>query len=201
MALKNEIDILAFNRDLRQTYERYIYTANLISDQEPSLQSAFYERLSEGFSVLSGPYVHCTPCYKPSHTLQDLIAGRGEIKLSAQLAKLPRDQFAPDRPLYTHQVEALHILSKGKNLVVATGTGSGKTECFLLPILNDILENPERGLRAIMIYPMNALADDQLGRLRRLLSTIPEVTFGRYTGDTPETVDEPKRPSEVVQNE
>ena len=201
MALKNEIDILAFNRDLHQTYERYIYTANLVSDQEPTLQSAFYERLSEGFSVLSGPYVHCTPCYKPSHTLQDLIAGRGEIKLSAQLAKLPRDQFAPDRPLYTHQVEALDILSKGKNLVVATGTGSGKTECFLLPILNDILEHPERGLRAIMIYPMNALADDQLGRLRRLLSTIPEVTFGRYTGDTPETVEEPKRPSEVVQNE
>jgi len=201
MALRNEIDILAFNRDLRQTYERYIYTANLISDQEPQLQSAFYERLSEGFSVLNGPYVHCTPCYKPSYTLQDLIDGQGEIKLSAQLAKLPRDQFAPDRPLYTHQVEALHILSKGKNLVVATGTGSGKTECFLLPILNDILENPERGLRAIMIYPMNALADDQLGRLRRLLSTIPEVTFGRYTGDTPETVEEPKRPSEVIQNE
>lgn len=201
MALKNEIDILAFNRDLRQTYERYIYTANLISDQEPSLQSAFYERLSEGFSVLCGPYVHCTPCYKPSYTLQELIAGKGEIKLSAQLAKLPRDQFAPDRPLYTHQVEALSILSKGENLIVATGTGSGKTECFLLPILKDILENPERGLRAIMIYPMNALADDQLGRLRRMLSTIPEVTFGRYTGDTPETDEEPKRPSEVVQNE
>jgi len=199
MALRNEIDILAFNRDLHQTYKNYIYTTNLISDQEPELQTAFNERLSEGFSVLCGPYVHCTPCYKPSYTLQDLIAGRGDIKLSAQLAKLPPDQFAPDRPLYTHQVEALRILGKGENLVVATGTGSGKTECFLLPILNDILENPERGLRAIMIYPMNALADDQLGRLQRLLSTIPEVTFGRYTGDTLETVED--RPSEVVQNE
>jgi hypothetical protein len=201
MALKTEIDILAFDKDLRQSYERYIYTANLISDQEPSLQSSFYGKLSKEFSVLRGPYVHCTPCYKLSYTLEELISGKGEIKLSAHLAKLPRDEFAPDRPLYTHQVEALDILTKGKNLVVATGTGSGKTECFLLPILNDILENPEPGLRAIMIYPMNALADDQLGRLRRMLGPIPEVTFGRYTGDTPETIEEPKRPIEVVQNE
>lgn len=200
MSLKNEIDILAFNRDLHQTYERYIYTANLVSDQEPSLQSAFYDRLSEGFSILRGPYVHCTPCYRQSYTLQELIAGKGKIKLSAKLAKLPSDQFALDRPLYTHQVEALNILSKGGNLIVATGTGSGKTECFLLPILNDILNSSQQGLRAIMIYPMNALADDQLGRFRRMLSTIPEVTFGRYTGDTPETIEGP-RPPEVVQNE
>lgn len=201
MALRNEIDILAFNRDLQQTYERYIYTANLISDQEMHLQSDFYKKLSKGFSILNGPYVHCTPCYKPSHTLQDLIVGRGEIKLSEKLAKIPHVQFAPDRPLYSHQVEALNTLLKGMNLIVATGTGSGKTECFLLPILNDILENPEIGLRAIMIYPMNALADDQLERLRGILKTLPEVTFGRYTGDTPETVEETIRPFDVIPNE
>lgn len=201
MALKNEIDILAFNKDLRDTFERYIYTSNLISDQEPQLQNAFYERLSEGFNVLNGPYVHCTPCYKTSYTLQALINGAGGLKLAAKLNKLPPDQFALDRPLYTHQIEALEILSKGDSLIVATGTGSGKTECFLLPILNDILENPAPGLRAMIIYPMNALADDQLGRMRRLLKTVPEITFGRYTGDTVETVEGSNRPSEVIPNE
>lgn len=69
--------------------------------------------------------------------------------------------------------------------MIATGTGSGKTECFLLPILDDALRNPEPGVRAIVVYPMNALANDQLDRLRALLRTVPEVTFGRYTGDTP----------------
>lgn len=201
MALRNEIDILEFNKNLHQTYERYIYTANLMSDQEPALQSAFYEKLSEEFSILNGPYIHCTPCYKTTYTLQELISGKGDITLSTKLAKLPHDQFAPDRPLYTHQVEALHILSKGQNLVVATGTGSGKTECFLLPILNNILENPKQGLRAIIIYPMNALANDQLDRLRRMLRTIPEVTFGRYTGETEETIEDTERPTEVIQNE
>ncbi len=201
MPVRNEIDVLAFDRDLRQTYERYIYTTNLISDQEPELQQEFSRLVSEEFSIFHGPYVHCTPSYKSSFSLRELIAGKASVSVSPALARLPREEFDPDRPLYSHQVEAIQILERGENLVVATGTGSGKTECFLLPILNDILANPGPGLRAIMIYPMNALADDQLRRLRRLLLPLPEITFGRYTGDTPEMVEEVKRPAEAVPNE
>ena len=201
MPTNNEIDILAFEQDLRRTYERYIYTANLISDQEPELQNAFAERIREGFNIFNGPYVHCTPCYRQSFSLQELIAGKDGIKLAAGMSAIPQQQFDPSRPLYSHQVEALRILGAERNLVVATGTGSGKTECFLLPILDHVLKNPGPGLRAIIIYPMNALADDQLGRLRKLLATMPEVTFGRYTGDTPEEVEDLERPPEVVANE
>ena len=201
MTASTEIDILAFERDLRSTYERYIYTANLISDQEPELQNAFAGRISEGFNVFNGPYVHCTPCYRQGYSLRELIEGRNEVQLATGLASIPSDQFDPSRPLYSHQVEALHILTSGRNLVVATGTGSGKTECFLLPILDHILKNPGAGLRAIIIYPMNALADDQLGRLRKLLVTIPEITFGRYTGDTPETAEDLERPPDAIANE
>lgn len=201
MPISNEIDILAFENDLRRTYERYIYTANLISDQEPELQAAFAERIREGFNIFNGPYVHCTPCYRQSASLKELIAGKDGIKLAPGMSAIPQQQFDPSRPMYSHQVEALRILAAERNLVVATGTGSGKTECFLLPILDHVLKNPGPGLRAIIIYPMNALADDQLGRLRKLLATIPEVTFGRYTGDTPEEVEDPDRPHEVVENE
>ena len=201
MPASNEIDILAFEQDLRRTYERYIYTTNLISDQEPELQKVFEQRIREGFSIFSGPYVHCTPCYRQADTLQQLIEGREGIKLATRMSAIPEEQFDPSRPLYSHQVEALRILGCERNLVVATGTGSGKTECFLLPVLDHILKNPGPGLRAIIIYPMNALADDQLGRLRKLLAAMPEVTFGRYTGDTPEEIDDVERPPEVVSNE
>lgn len=100
------------------------------------------------------------------------------------------DNFDPDRPLYVHQVRAIRKAVAGRNYVVSTGTGSGKTECFLLPILNDILKEfekrgPSDGVRAMILYPMNALANDQLKRLRLLLKGI-DITFGRYTGDTEE---------------
>ena len=109
------------------------------------------------------------------------------------------------RPLYSHQLKALEtIAGKRAHAIVATGTGSGKTECFLLPLLHELLsENDETrchtGIRAILLYPMNALVEDQMARLRRLLFWINlraydapsretrlarALSFGRYTGET-----------------
>ena len=90
---------------------------------------------------------------------------------------------------YSHQEEALKLAQKGNNIVVTTGTGSGKTECFLLPIINHLLEELHSGtltnaVRAIIIYPMNALANDQMKRLRRIFDSCPEITFGLYIGNT-----------------
>ena len=93
--------------------------------------------------------------------------------------------------MYLHQEQALRKAAAGRNLVVATGTGSGKTESFLLPVLSALTAEHVAGtlgpgVRALLLYPMNALANDQLRRLRRLLAGAPQITFGRYTGDTPE---------------
>src|SRR5690606_31507056 len=91
--------------------------------------------------------------------------------------------------LYKHQEEAItKLLVKRRNLVVATGTGSGKTEAFLLPIVSDLLQEYEQGslgpgVRALLLYPMNALANDQVKRLRNLLKDCPQITFGRYIGE------------------
>ncbi len=75
---------------------------------------------------------------------------------------------------------------------MATGTGSGKTETFLIPILNHLFRQKEQGqlgpgVRTLLLYPMNALANDQLKRLRRLLKNYPDITFGSYTGETLES--------------
>ncbi len=93
--------------------------------------------------------------------------------------------------LYQHQVQAIQRLASSRepgpqNTLVLSGTGSGKTESFFIPIVDACLRSDEPGVKAVVIYPMNALANDQLKRLTTLLSDVPEVSFGRYTGDSPE---------------
>jgi ATP-dependent helicase YprA (DUF1998 family) len=73
--------------------------------------------------------------------------------------------------------------------LISTGTGSGKTECFIYPVISWCLELRDEeappGIVAVFVYPMNALAEDQLGRLRELLAGTG-ITFGMYVGKTPE---------------
>jgi ATP-dependent helicase YprA (DUF1998 family) len=98
-----------------------------------------------------------------------------------------------DFVLFAHQTKALELASgKNRNVIIATGTGSGKTESFLLPIIDSLLKERDAGtlsdgIRAIIIYPMNALASDQLDRLETGLQLFPEITFGRFVGPTKQT--------------
>lgn len=94
--------------------------------------------------------------------------------------------------LYDHQHRAIQRLSALReggpvNTLVLSGTGSGKTESFLLPIADACLRDPSPGIKAVVLYPMNALANDQLNRLDRLLGATDGITYGRYTGDAPES--------------
>jgi ATP-dependent helicase YprA (DUF1998 family) len=109
---------------------------------------------------------------------------------------------------FSHQTEALENACVGKDLFVSTGTGSGKTECFMWPLIAKVAEeaknkqqvwNEMRGVRAIIMYPMNALVADQISRLRRIIGTAAfadvfanavgsgarRPQFGMYTGRTP----------------
>jgi hypothetical protein len=181
-----ELNPVRLEARLRDTFRRYLYTANLISPREPELQDEFWRLLGEERRIVHGPLLQCSPAYRASFSLRELVAGAAGFPVSRELLRLAPAAFDPDRPLYTHQVEALRRLGPlGRNLIVSTGTGSGKSECFLLPIFDAVLHEPQPGLRAIVIYPMNALANDQLSRLRALLRELPEIRFGRYTSDTP----------------
>src|SRR5881628_2185111 len=85
--------------------------------------------------------------------------------------------------LYTHQSDAYHAVRNGRHLVVVTPTASGKTLCYNLPVLQRLLEDPER--RALFIYPTKALAQDQLAELSALKHGLPiEVRVDTYDGDT-----------------
>jgi hypothetical protein len=105
------------------------------------------------------------------------------------------DAMPPDRKLYLHQAQALsaEIDSRSSGvrpaLIVTAPTGAGKTEAFLLPMLNDLFSRPrqqgEMGVRAILLYPLNALVNDQVERLFSWLHGQRDVTFVHYTGETP----------------
>lgn len=111
------------------------------------------------------------------------------------------------RSLYAHQEKALiSVLKEKKNIVVTTGTGSGKTECFIIPLLGSLFQEgikkdwkgngKENVLRSLILYPLNALAEDQMVRLRKSLDSeeVKEylseqignyITVGRYNVNTP----------------
>ncbi|WP_426751134.1 DEAD/DEAH box helicase [Myxococcus sp. Y35] len=91
--------------------------------------------------------------------------------------------------LYKHQQQAIATAAAGESYVVTTGTGSGKSLCFFIPVINAVLSErrtaPEPRTRAIVIYPMNALANSQLEELTKYVGNVQgekPVTFAKYTG-------------------
>ncbi|MGH8918520.1 MAG: DEAD/DEAH box helicase, partial [Actinomycetes bacterium] len=180
------MDAIATSALLSATYRRYL--RSLLPVRDPALAAALADRIAASPLLTKGPLLEATPPYRTGATLRDLI---GEGVLDPAFARLGGQALPLDRPLYLHQEQALRKAAAGRNLVVATGTGSGKTESFLLPVLSALTAEHTAGtlgpgVRALLLYPMNALANDQLRRLRHLLADAPQITFGRYTGDTPE---------------
>lgn len=102
----------------------------------------------------------------------------------------PEDHYRFDYPAYSHQLEAWRVLTaeQKNSVLVSSGTGSGKTECFLVPLLNDLVSESERvgrlsGVRALMLYPLNALIASQEERLRQWTRPFGgRVRFGLYNG-------------------
>lgn len=122
-------------------------------------------------------------------------------------------RFPHDRQPYLHQLQAWRVLAQDtpQSLVVASGTGSGKTECFMVPILdrlvrqNTDLRGPLIGVRALFLYPLNALINSQRERLRAWTQSFGgDLRFCLYNGNTPETLPARERrehPNEVLDRE
>ena len=165
-------------------YMRYLNTIFSIDNEVYNRQLQSLLKAKTTFSA--GPYLDVTDSFEKGKSIEELIE-EGILARGFRRINIPLS-----RPLYRHQEMAIRKISNGENLIVSTGTGSGKTESFLIPILNHIIKEHESrtlhaGVRALLIYPMNALANDQVERLRGLLADYPEITFGCYTGQTNES--------------
>ena len=185
--MTDRFDPLATSELITSGYRRYL--RSLLPIRDPNVAIALEHAIEHSEMLTKGPLLEATPPYQPGATLDDLI--RDEV-LHPAFRQLGSDALPLTRPLYVHQEQAIRKVAAGRNVVVATGTGSGKTESFLFPILNALSAEHARGelgpgIRALLLYPMNALANDQMKRLRQLLKTAPHITFGRYVGDTKES--------------
>ena len=178
-------------RDIKDDFVDYILSARYCYCEQ--LREKLRRQLKN--TITKGPFVSITDIFKTGMSLKELLNEHEPYRLSQEFSRLEdgkeKRKLPLDRPLYLHQERAYRKVSEGRNIVVTTGTGSGKTESFLIPIFNELLKEKENGtlddnVRAIIIYPMNALANDQVKRLRQYLLKYPDISFGIYTGETKE---------------
>lgn len=173
---------ISFAHEVNRQFLRYQLTAFPLSD--PNLAAQAREMMGgtgEASQLVKGPYVSLSRPYALRSALSDLVK---QERLHPAVACIA------DHPvMFAHQEAVFDAAQEGHHCLVSTGTGSGKTEAFLYPILDHCfrLRDAEAppGIAAIIVYPMNALAIDQLERLRHLLAGTG-ITFGMYIGATPE---------------
>ena len=176
---------IAYTEKVVRSFLRYQLTAYPFAD--PRLHAQMRALLSldrtRRSPLLQGPYVSLSRPFRQGAPIDALIA---ENLLHPHLRERVPKGIAH---LYGHQERAIRAIAAGRTTLVSTGTGSGKTECFLYPIVSRCLhlrdEAAPPGISAVIVYPMNALAEDQLMRLRALLAGTG-IPFGIYVGKTPE---------------
>jgi hypothetical protein len=232
----------ATHQSIKEGVIRYIQTA--FGTRSESFEAERLSLLEKEGGLFQEPFIEPVIGYTSSERLADLDSSSlGDIpenSLNAFKALCGSALFSGEYGLYSHQKEMLEKALSGKNCVITTGTGSGKTESFLLPVLAQITKeagewaaaksSKSRGgnkwtkenghkwekdkrrelwgeaesripaIRTLILYPMNALVEDQLGRLREALNSEPvhevgylnadnyfqgnRITFGRYNGET-----------------
>jgi hypothetical protein len=172
---------IVFSEKVNQQYLRYRLSRLPLKDPRLNAQAHELVGSPDRSPFIKGPYISLSPSLMSGSTVKELV-DEGIFHRS-----LHDKGIAEFTSLYKHQERAARAIREGKNLIISTGTGSGKTEAFLYPIISKCLEKKDRGelhgIAAVLIYPMNALANDQNERLRRLLAGTG-ITFGLYTGDT-----------------
>lgn len=137
-------------------YRSYIESFLKISD--PRLKEFVQDQLDQGY-LWSPPLLQLTPAYKQGRTTSELIASG---ILHPDCAQYFRTSTGQPFQFRYHQEQAFTIAHRQENYVVTTGTGSGKSLTYIVPIFDDLIRNPNiKGVRAILVYPMNALINSQ----------------------------------------
>jgi ATP-dependent helicase YprA (DUF1998 family)/SOS-response transcriptional repressor LexA len=176
---------IVFTEKVVRSFLRYQLTAYPFADERLHGQMRRLLSLDETrrSPLLKGPFVSLSRPFRQGASVEDLI--RAGLLHPHMRQRIP----AAITHVYGHQEQAIKAIHDGQTTLVSTGTGSGKTECFLYPIVSRCLElrdlGAPSGISAVIVYPMNALAEDQLGRLRSLLAGTG-IPFGMYVGKTPD---------------
>lgn len=219
----DEYGIIKTHEALKKSLSDYIKTAYF--GKNDTLRNLCEDELDRQGVLWQEPYIEANPAYKSvSNGIEESTKIPREMRNILKV--MSERKLGVFKNPFVHQLQAVESFCKGKDLFVATGTGSGKTECFMWPMVGSIVKEAmntpdtwsQRGVRALMLYPMNALVADQLGRLRRMIgeesfldmfhTKVPlgrNPQFGMYTGRTPypgeSTYKKNKQLSETLRND
>jgi len=182
------LDVFGFRKHLIEEYAEFSRSFTRLQSQDIR---EFVDREYASQRFWPEPLIQINPTFRSGGTVDELVA-RGQLSPEcSDIFRLGKSASSAGvtLPLHQHQAEAIQLALAGESFVLTTGTGSGKSLSYFIPIVDACLKakkmDPAKRTRAIVIYPMNALANSQLEELKKFLGSDPAtraVSFGRYTG-------------------
>lgn len=166
------------------------YIQSFIHIQDRRIKEKVDQEMKAGF-LWPDPLIQLNPSFAPGDSIEDLVKQKilhPECIKIFQKDKNEKGENGKPLRLYKHQSDAVKTAKNGHNYILTTGTGSGKSLAYIIPIVDYVLNKGSgKGIKAIVVYPMNALANSQMGELEKFLCFgYPDkkgpVTFARYTG-------------------
>lgn len=183
------MDVFDFRNRLVTDYRDY--TRSFVEIRDQRIREHIDAALDKG-QLWPDPMVQLNPAFESGGSIDELVAEGVLHPQCKQVFRIGKEggSGTPLR-LHRHQRDAIQAARESANYVLTTGTGSGKSLTYIVPIVDHVLRNGTgKGIQAIVIYPMNALANSQLEELKKFLddgSGKPPVTFDRYTGQEDDT--------------
>ncbi|WML48486.1 DEAD/DEAH box helicase [Neobacillus sp. PS3-34] len=217
-------DVMGIFNNMRDTFLRYMNSPFALGEER--LAAERNDLLKKEGIIYQYPYIEVLPPYQSSG--KTVLEASQDVNISSDFSSFSSiGLFGANQNLYTHQYQSIKSTIKDKkNVVITSGTGSGKTESFLLPVIGSILQESKKwpspqiqkeplghngqsweskrkletrdaAIRGLILYPLNALVEDQLVRLRQALDSDQsrewfrqnrngnKIYFGRYTGKSP----------------
>ncbi|WP_344325753.1 DEAD/DEAH box helicase [Streptomyces macrosporus] len=186
------MDVFEVHRRLIKDYKEYTSGSVVIGDQR--IEEKVSKSLADG-DQWPDPWLSLNPSFAPGGTVDDLADDLGllhpECKRIFRTGKEKPDAVVRPIAFHRHQRDAIEAARSGGSYVLTTGTGSGKSLGYIVPIVDRVLRDKDAGaapgIKAIIVYPMNALANSQMGELEKFLTAgygkgNEPVTYARYTG-------------------
>lgn len=169
------------------------FVKGFITIKDDAIKEMVANELKDGL-LWPDPLIQLSPFFESGESIEELIKSDILHPLCKQIFRIKSDvtDFGKQMQLHRHQTEAIKRAAQGLNYILTTGTGSGKSLAYIIPIVNHILKTGSgKGIKAIIVYPMNALANSQEKELSKFVnwgfsSDTKPATFKRYTGQESE---------------
>ena len=161
------------------------FVEGFLNIQDEQVKAKVDAEIADGL-LWPKPWLALNPAFESGGSVGELV-DRGVLHpMTREIFRFRAHENDPgvEATFHRHQTEAFEIANRRESYVLTTGTGSGKSLSYIVPIVNRVLQDGSgKGVRAIVVYPMNALANSQRNELEKFLGKVnPKVTFERYTG-------------------